>query len=87
MSAEIIPFDAVRRAEHRAAKAIRRMIEYRDFHVERVMSSLEALERTRRVLPPEYDDAGTKLMDILIEGYRRHAATHCAEREKAEART
>jgi hypothetical protein len=78
MSAEIVPFDAVRRAEHRAAKAIRRMMEYRAFHAERVMSSLEALERTRRVLPPEYCDSGDRLLDILAEGYRRHAEEQSA---------
>jgi hypothetical protein len=60
-------------AEARADKAIHQLMELRDCHAEQVVSSLEALERTRRILPDDYSDSGTRLMDILIEGYRRHA--------------
>jgi hypothetical protein len=62
----------------RADKAIRQLMELRDRHAEQVVSSLEALERTRRILPDDYSDNGTRLMDILAQGY----ANFAAERER-----
>lgn len=70
----VIPFCAHQRARRRAEHAIHQMIEYRDYHAERVIASLEALLRTRKVLPPEYDDAGDRLLMILSEGFANFAA-------------